>query len=862
MTDRTDRARFAINVDGRRIAPAAIMTLAATLLVVGFGVSSAKQRSVVSKASSWRGLVGGAHPKVAVGQRQLVVLKAPSMAQRVAANGGVATQGAERRWTRLALLAQRQLLSAVSARGIRPRVEFSFTRVLNAFSAPLDAQAVALLERRPEVAGVYPVRIAYPASVSSELLGKTGLAHGAGHLPAVSLPGYDGRGVTIALLDTGVDRAQPHLRGRVLHGIDVINQRDGAPAVADPGDSSRVEHHGTELAGILVGAGGPAGITGVATGASVLPIRVAGWQRDLKGGWAVYSRTDQLIQGLERAVDPNVDGDAHDAARIALIGVAASYGAFADSPEARAIRGALRLDTLVVAPVGNDGPAGPGYGSVSSPGGAPYALTVGAADLRSEAEEVPVALRVGLDLLLDRPLPLAGAVVASRPVELELATPRPPAEGTSGPQLAQFFDGHGVSLVAGHAALVHGGQDPQLATQYAARAGAAAVVLYGTELPAGGLGLDESVNVPVLSLPSRVGRLAAAAVRQHERPAISIGVPQIALNGNSGEIAPFSSRGLAFDGRVKPDLIAPGVAVATSEPGSNDDGTPRFGTINGSSAAAAVVAGAAAVLAQARPELRGLDLRSLLVGTARSLPETSVTAQGAGLLDLGAASAAEVTVDPVTLAFGRAEGDGWQATEELSVRNVSSRPLLVRVRAAGQGGLVIDSNPKWVRLKPGRQASMELRVRLNGAPATDGSAEGTVLLIARGAGPLKIPWTVTFGSPSTALISEIGLSESAFKPSDTTPAVLSLRAGSLLETPRGAQVQPLAKLDVELWRGPKRLGLLARLRDLLPGRVTLGLTGRDPDGTLLKRGAYTIRLLARPTSGGPMTRRTIAFRIK
>ncbi len=275
------------------------------------------------------------------------------------------------------------------------------------FSAPLDAQAVALLERRPEVAGVYPVRIAYPASVSSELLGKTGLAHGAGHLPAVSLPGYDGRGVTIALLDTGVDRAQPHLRGRVLHGIDVINQRDGAPAVADPGDSSRVEHHGTELAGILVGAGGPAGITGVATGASVLPIRVAGWQRDLKGGWAVYSRTDQLIQGLERAVDPNVDGDAHDAARIALIGVAASYGAFADSPEARAIRGALRLDTLVVAPVGNDGPAGPAYGSVSSPGGAPYALTVGAADLRSEAEEVPVGAARG-------PRPAARPATAAR----------------------------------------------------------------------------------------------------------------------------------------------------------------------------------------------------------------------------------------------------------------------------------------------------------------------------------------------------------------------------------------------------------------------------------------------------------------
>ena len=183
------------------------------------------------------------------------------------------------------------------------------------------------------------MRAAYPASVSSELLGKKGLAYGAGHLPAVTLPGYDGRGVTIALLDTGVDRGQPHLRGRVLRGIDIVDGRDDTPAAVDPGGSGRVEHHGTEMAGILVGAGGPAGISGVATGASVLPIRIAGWQHDLKGGWAVYSRTDQLIAGLERAVDPNVDGDAHDAARIALIGVAASYGAFADSPEARAIRG-------------------------------------------------------------------------------------------------------------------------------------------------------------------------------------------------------------------------------------------------------------------------------------------------------------------------------------------------------------------------------------------------------------------------------------------------------------------------------------------------------------------------------------------
>jgi Peptidase inhibitor I9. len=175
----------------RRLSEAAlaILALAVTGLVVGFGVSDTKQRSLASEASSWHGLVGGSHPAVSVGERVLVVLRSPSMAQRVALNGGVASERKERTWTRIALAAQRQLLSELSTRGIRPQVQFSYSRVLNGFSAPLDARAVAVLERRPEVAGVYPVRPAYPASVSSSLLGDKGVARGASSLPALRLPG-------------------------------------------------------------------------------------------------------------------------------------------------------------------------------------------------------------------------------------------------------------------------------------------------------------------------------------------------------------------------------------------------------------------------------------------------------------------------------------------------------------------------------------------------------------------------------------------------------------------------------------------------------------------------------------------------
>ena len=117
----------------------------------------------------------------------------------------------------------------------------------------------------------------------------------------------------------------------------------------------------------------------------------------------------------------------------------------------------------------------------------------------------------------------------------------------------------------------------------------------------------------------------------------------------------FSSTGLAFDGRVKPEVVAPGVALETAEPGANTDGSARYGTVNGTSGAAALVAGAAALLAQARPYLDADALKSLIVGAARPLPDDPVTAQGVGLIDLGGATATEVGASPASLALGRAD---------------------------------------------------------------------------------------------------------------------------------------------------------------------------------------------------------------
>jgi subtilisin family serine protease len=816
---------------------------------------------------SWQGLAGAQRPRVAVGQRVIILLKAPALADRVGHAGGLATSEEERRWTQSALSAQKLLIAGLRVQGVVVQPEFSYTRTVNGFSAAFDARGIALLERAPEVAGVYPVRAAYPASLASSAAARTEF----GQRADIALSDKDGRGVTIALLDTGVDRAQPLLRGRVESGIDIVGGEAGAEAAPRPDEPAELERHGTELAGLLVGSGGPGALAGVAPGATVLPIRIAGWQRDASARWAVYGRTDQILAGLERAVDPNADGDAHDAARIALVGVAEPFAAFADGPLAQAAAGATRLDTLVVAPAGNDGPAGPGYGSIAGPGGAPAALTVGAVDLRERYGRVRVVLRAGLDVEFDGTRPLAGAVVPTEPIDAGIGAPRATTTAPAGYRgavpLLDFFDQKGLSLVAGRAALLHAGVDPDGSVANAARAGAVAALFYGADLPAGGIALDERGPIPAVSISADVAATLLTRVRGGVPATASLGAVRTASNIGEGRVTGFSSSGLAFDGRVKPELVAPGVALETAEPGANPDGSPLYGTVNGTSVAAALVAGAAALLAQARPYLDAEALKGLLVGAARPLPEDRVTAQGAGLVDLGGATAAEVAAVPSTLALGRAAGRRWRSEQEFELRNLSFRRLKlsvdVDVAREGAAAVEFEVRPRQFSLASGRTIRVRVRARVTSSVEGSAPAEGVVVVTPLAGREIRVPWTIVFGRRVSPSLAALRLSAGEFAPSDAAPVQLSFTAGSLRHTGGAPEVLPLSRLDLELW-SPEggRIGLLARLRNVLPGRYSFGVTGRDPTGAVLPEGDYQLRLLAFGTDVGPRTIRTVSFRIK
>jgi hypothetical protein len=815
-------------------------------------------------ANDWAGLAGAPRSNVSVGERVIVVLHAQSLADHVAAAGGLASDEQERAWNAQALSDQKTIIAKLALRGASIEPELSFTRVINGFSAALDAGTIAVLERSEEVRAVYQVRVTYPTSLDVKSLGNPP-ALTRGYHNELTLSPYDGRGVTVALLDTGVDRLHEYLRGHVQAGLDVVGGDPEADAAPNPDNRSELERHGTQLAGIIVG---PAAFGGVAPGASILPIRVAGWQRDTGGAYQVYGRTDQLIAGLERAVDPNGDGDAHDAARIALVGVSAPLASFADGPEARAVSGAAALDTLVVAAAGNDGSSGRVQGSIGSPGGATDALTVGALDLRQTSEKVRVVIRSGLDVLYDGAVSLGGSAAPKSALNKRLARPRvvkATAEALkAAPDLSRFFSAKGYSLVAGKAALVPAGDDPRSGASNAGLAGASAVVLYGTSLPSGALGLDENIAVPVVSLPARVGEDASVRLRRGEDVQVSIGKPFTVSNPDSGKIAAFSSRGLSFSGEIKPNLVAPGVGIASADAGTTEQGYPAFATVSGSSAAAAVVAGAAALLTQARPDLSAGELRSLLEASASRLEGYSLAAQGMGMLDLAAAQQAPVSVESQSLSFPLLRGKHKQATLQFRLRNLSASKLTVAVSAGREG------NPNWlrVRVSPSRllvrglhQRQIKLRVDLVGENRGS-SAQGTVTLLVSGGQVLQVPWSVRYSAGRSDLISAASLSRRSVSVSDSAALVLTLGLGRVSGSLE-RQIEPAAKVEVTLWNGVGRyLGVLARMRDVLPGHYVFGLTGRSPAGATLAPGDYRLRITAFPSGGGKVSVRTLRFTIK
>ncbi|RVU25303.1 type VII secretion-associated serine protease mycosin [Streptomyces antnestii] len=176
-----------------------------------------------------------------------------------------------------------------------------------------------------------------------------------------------GKGITVAVLDTGVDGTHPDLKGNVLPAKDFVG------IGAERGDRSWARH-GTAMAGIIAGhghgPGGGDGVIGIAPEAKILPVRVILEDGDPARKRARTTRGNALAEGIRWAAD-------HGADVINLSLGDDSATAHPEPSEDSAIQYALKKGSVVVASAGNGGKKGD---HVSYPAAYPGVITATAVD--------------------------------------------------------------------------------------------------------------------------------------------------------------------------------------------------------------------------------------------------------------------------------------------------------------------------------------------------------------------------------------------------------------------------------------------------------------------------------------------------
>ena len=466
------------------------------------------------------------------------------------------------------------------------------------------------------------------------------LVNDSGPFIGTSIPyqsGYDGSGIIISIIDTGIDLNHPDLDGQIIGGYDFVDNDDM------PED---INGHGTQVAGIIASNGN---LKGIAPNSKILMYKVS------EDGESVPSNL--IIKAIEKSIEDGAD----------IINISLGINQ-TNTKIDQAVNKAIKNNIFVVTAAGNFGPE---LSTIGSPGINPNAITVGAtfnnvtSSLVSTFEIEDKTFNV---------FPMVGTQALTDPITSQIIFGK---YGKVDDLLGNNFEG---SIL-----LIQRGSDIEGEIVYfsdkeknAANVGAKAIIVYNNE-PGIFFGeliheyVDEGYEptIPALSVSRDDGLIIREILQSDTR-----GILDVFYHPDF--VAYFSSRGPVSPFYIKPDLVAPGAFINTTDTNGN------YKISSGTSFAAPHVAGTAALILQKNPELTPQEVKSILMTTTDIVYDQfndrfPIDVSGTGRINASNAINAELIITPPNLIFDLSSANQIQ-TKDLEISGIDDQPISVSIR--------------------------------------------------------------------------------------------------------------------------------------------------------------------------------------
>jgi uncharacterized protein (TIGR03437 family) len=678
--------------------------------------------------------------------------------------------------------------------------------VMNAVFVAAGPERVAEMQQIPGVLAVIPMRIVRPM-----LNRATALQNAPAAWTALGGQGNAGAGMKVGVIDYGIDQTHPafqdpslsmpkgfpictdghpedcaYTNNKVIVARSYVRLTAAGSNPNNPAADSRPddysprdrEGHGTAIASVIAANAGKGvvTITGMAPKAWLGNYKVFG-----SPNVNDYPSEAIFIQALNDAVKDGMDVvniSSGITATSAATDTGAACGLAAGAPcdpLGQAVENAVKAGLVVVVAAGNNGYDGveyPAFNTISTPGGAPSAIAVGA--VTNSHYFNPTVSVAGAPSNLQN--------IAGQPGD----DPYSPVGAYAAPVIDVTVtgdDGYGCgafpagSLSGGFALIQRSVVNSANACSFATKvdnafdAGAAGVILYMSDssAPVAPGNLDQN-GIPVVMIGQSDGQTLKTYVKANPTGVATIDPSgqEVDNTPNGNLLSYYSSLGPSTgDSTIKPDLVAVGtdiyMAAQNYDPAGGQYSSTRYADAAGTSFASPMVAAAAALVKQKNPTWTPFDIRSAIINSASQDVKTDdgqasgstdlVDVQwiGAGKLDAGAAVSATVVANPATVSWGILAAAPSNVAKQITITNkgTASVALTAAVVPGGKsssGNLTAGLTPTLDKtsLTLAAGAAATLTLTLNGTLPASGSYSGALTVKGTGVS-MTIPYLYLVG---------------------------------------------------------------------------------------------------------------------